>query len=401
MPRLSDSLVDRWVETEFANANTRKVYRTSLKKFAEVLGIADYAAYLKGLSTERALEDIKRFLGAMNGAPPCTISAYLGSVRVFLREQGVEIKDSEFRKLRSRGFAPKRVIPKTRDRAPSVDEIRAILDYSDIKGRALFLFLMSSGCRIGETCQLKVEDLALDADPPEAFIRGESSKGGVGERYVFFSYEARDALRNWLKVKPSLYKRMKGGRSYDSAIVFPFNPALARFFLRRALKKAGLDKKDPVTNIGEIHVHSLCKFFRSNIGLNIDEVHALMGHVEYLDRNYLRLNKETVAQNYKANISRVSVYALDQGRLSALEQKLNESEGVISALLMNGKSKDAEITELKTQLNDMASQVQKNDEVLVQVMKRIEEMMPVAEKQAEAKFQKKYAEMKAKRAMTS
>ena len=49
----------------------------------------------------------------------------------------------------------------------------------------------------------------------------------------------------------------------------------------------------------------------------------------------------------------------------------------------------------------MATQVQKNDDILVQVMKRIEEMMPVAEKQAEAKFQKKYAEMKAKKAMTS
>jgi integrase len=359
MPRLSDSLVVRWVETEFANANTRKVYLTSLKKFSEVMGIVDFSSYLKDLSPEKALEDVKRFLGAMNGAPSCTTSSYLGCVRVFLREQGVEIKDSEFRKLRSRGFAPKRVMPKTRDRAPSADEVRKILDYSDIKGRALFLFLMSSGCRIGETCQLRVEDLKLEADPPEAFIRGESSKGGVGERYVFFSYEARDALQNWLSVKPSLTKRMKDGGSYESGLVFPFNPALARFFLRRALKKAGLDRKDPVTNIGEIHVHSFRKFFRSNVGLNIDEVHTLMGHVEYLDRNYLRLNKEKVAENYKRNISRVSVYSMDQSRLSALEQKLSESEGVVKVLLANGKNKDGEIEDLKAQMNEMNERVEK------------------------------------------
>ena len=103
------------------------------------------------------------------------------------------------------------------------------VNYADIKARALILFLLSSGGRTGEALQLLEEDIDLEADPPRAHIRREYTKAGVGERTVFFSYEARDAIRDWLQVKDSLDKRGRGDSYKGDKRVFPFRSKTAIF----------------------------------------------------------------------------------------------------------------------------------------------------------------------------
>ena len=66
-----------------------------------------------------------------------------------------------------------------------------------------------SGARIGETLQLKKEDFELDAEPPRVHIRAEYTKGGVGARITYFSFEARDAIKDWLAIKDGLKKKME------------------------------------------------------------------------------------------------------------------------------------------------------------------------------------------------
>jgi integrase len=51
----------------------------------------------------------------------------------------------------------------TPDKIPTKAQLRSILNYMDIKGRAIILFLASTGCRIGETLRLKKIDLKLRA----------------------------------------------------------------------------------------------------------------------------------------------------------------------------------------------------------------------------------------------
>ena len=51
--------------------------------------------------------------------------------------------------------------------------------------------------RIGETLKLEKQDFKLDADLPSVDIKAEYTKGGVGGRTVFFSYEARDAIKEF------------------------------------------------------------------------------------------------------------------------------------------------------------------------------------------------------------
>ena len=131
----------------------------------------------------------------------------------------------------------------------------------------------------------------------------------MGERTVYFSYEARDALKNWLAIKDNT--RKSTGDTFKSPLMFPISIQTAITMFYNATNKAGLDQKDRRTKRHLIHVHSLRKFFRSNIGLDTDITHALMGHSGYLDEAYVRLNEAEVAEAYKKNMEKVSVYAVE------------------------------------------------------------------------------------------
>jgi integrase len=111
--------------------------------------------------------------------PPLTWNTYAQSVRLFLRDHNHDIPSREWKRLRKRGFLPKRSRAITRDVAPSRDQLRTILNHLDVRGRALVLFLASSGARINEALQLKISNLKLKEDPPSAFLEGESTKGGA------------------------------------------------------------------------------------------------------------------------------------------------------------------------------------------------------------------------------
>ncbi len=68
----------------------------------------------------------------------------------------------------------------------------------DVRGRALYLTLASSGMRIGETLKVKVADLEMDKEPVRIMVRGEHTKNG-DSRIAFVSTEAKEALAEWLR----------------------------------------------------------------------------------------------------------------------------------------------------------------------------------------------------------
>ncbi|MHA1710207.1 MAG: tyrosine-type recombinase/integrase, partial [Candidatus Baldrarchaeia archaeon] len=206
----------RWLETNFSKKTTRETYFSAMKNFlAAVLDgkkIEDIdkcvEQYLDDLKTGKRdfVSDFKYFLQKIANRPPKTVKAYVSGVKQFFEDHGFKISEEEWKKIRKR-LMPKTSRAVTLDDKPTKEQLRKILNFVDIKAKSLFLFLASSGCRIGEALQLKVSDLDLDADPPRARIRPEYTKGGVGGRVVFMSYEARDAIKDWLRVKKQLKKR--------------------------------------------------------------------------------------------------------------------------------------------------------------------------------------------------
>ncbi len=326
--RFDDPVLGAWLG-EFKRPSTRDTYFSALRKFKKVMGVSSLDEYVKG--GPDASGDLRRFLESLEGKPSKTVSTYAGAVKIFLQDHGVKVSQEDWRKIRRRGFMPKRVKAETRDKKPSIKDVKHILNYADIKCRSMVLFLLSSGARIGETLQLKMEDFNLDADPPEAYIRSEYTKGGVGGRTVYFSYEARDAIKDWLKIKDQTVRR-RGGSTYKDERMFPWKSNMARFMWNMACRKAGLAAKDNNTKRRVYHLHSLRKFFRTKIGLDVDVIHALMGHVQYLDEAYLRLEQEReIAKAYLEAMPNVSVYGVEDQRLlqrteqlEAENQKLKE-----------------------------------------------------------------------------
>jgi integrase len=337
----NDEFLEEWLR-EFKSKSTRKVYRAGIRDYAKKLNIEDLENYVK--DSPEVVEDIRRYLNLLDGKPSKTVSTYVGAVKVFLQDKGVKVPDEAWKKIRRRGYMPKRVRAETRDKKPTKTELKRLLNYTDVKGKALILFLVSSGARIGETLRLKIEDFNFDADPPSVHIIGQITKGGVGERTAYFSYEAKDAIRDWLAIKDSMGKR--DGTNYKDDRVFPFVSSTANDLFNRACDKAGIGTRDKRTGRRVIHLHSLRKFFRTKIGLDLDMTHALMGHSEYLDQSYLRQEQGEVAKAYLEAMPNVSVYEVASNQelktqsenLEDENQKLKDKVASIEQEMQNMKA---------------------------------------------------------------
>jgi len=323
----NDELLDSWLG-EFKSKSTRRVYRAGVRDYAKKLNIDDLQKYVK--DSPNVTEDIRRYLTLLEGKPSKTVSTYVGAVKVFLQDKGVKVPDEAWKKIKRRGFMPKRIRATTRDKKPTKTQLKRILNYVDVKGKALILFLVSSGGRVGETLRLKIEDFDFEADPPRVHIRGEITKGGVGERTAYFSYEARDALKDWLAIKDSMHKR--DGSTYKDDRVFPFVLSTANDLFNRACDKAGIGTRDKRTERRVIHLHSLRKFFRTKIGLDLDMTHALMGHAEYLDQSYLRQEQGEIAEAYLEAMPNVSVYGGQGPEIKSLEEENQQLKDRLSSL---------------------------------------------------------------------
>ncbi len=335
--KIKDQILKDWMQ-EFTNKNTQQGYLAALRKFKKNLDIKSLDEYMQ--HPPNATDAIKQFLITLNGKPSKTKAAYTAAVKSFFVDHNVPFDETQWRKLRRRGFMPKRVMAETRDKKPTKTQLKKILNYLDIKGRAMILFLISSGARIGETLKLLEEDFSLEAEPPKAHIRAEHTKGGVGTRTVYFSYEARDAIRDWLNIKDTLKK--KNGKKYKDNRVFGWSTSTARDMWNRAIRKANLDEKDKVTLRRVYHIHSLRKFFRTQIGLDLDTTHALMGHAEYLDSSYVRQDQGEIAEAYREAMPNVSVYQVENPEIKGLEQENEE----LKDRILRTESKLAQIEKL-------------------------------------------------------
>jgi len=103
-----------------------------------------------------------------------------------------------------------------------------------------------------------------------------------------------------LEIKDRIGEKVKGSHheKYDPELVWSMHLVTARKNFNEAVNRAGLNKRDSRTNRYKLHIHSLRKFFRSRIGLDPDQTHALLGHIGYLDDAYLRIHKKELAEAY-------------------------------------------------------------------------------------------------------
>jgi len=383
---MKNPIQDRHPVTEFLgdydSDQTRRNYRMAILNFFQsVYGKSSYeqldAQALKYL-TERNIDtieqDLKGFVDSIKGFAPKTVKMKTSALRIFLIENDVELSEKfwrKFRKLRRRKIGSStRAL--TLDRTPTTEELKQILTHMPIQGKALYLLLSSSGMRIGEALQLRLEDIDLSRTPMRIEISAEYTKT-KSPRIAFASRETKETIQEWLKVRDRYLKTACDRSSFpkrrEDDRVFPFEKNTAYLQWSIALRKASTEQnnlgaRDRNTNILKLHPHVLRKFFRTKLGgvIPIDVVEALMGHEGYLTEAYRRYSEQDLAEFYLKGEDTLSVFTepQNQARIKALERKLEERENetqelrrVVESQKQNGITKTDDIEKLNKKFEEL------------------------------------------------
>jgi len=401
----------------YKSKNTVTAYRSHLKTFFNHIYKGEVedleAAVERYFNEKRNYEaDIQSLLTAIKDKPPFTVRSILTAVRTFLVENNVELPERFWRRMRRRVKGSRAV---SEEKVPDIPDIRRILLHMPIHGRAVALALLSSGMRIGEALQLKLDDLELDKDPVKVNIRGEYTKTG-NKRITFISQEAKEVILEWLKVRSQYiesaiaktWHRYKEGkqlikeaakqgrkptqreinqlikqlsRQMDNRI-FPFQDNTFYAIWSNALTKANLLKKDEKTNRCTIHPHVLRKFFRGQLGsFSVDLTEALMGHEGYLTEVYRRYPnpEKTLGEFYKKHELTLHVFTktedvtklhkdLEEQREELQKQK-EQLQTIINGLTAENMELKRRISEAEKRLSDMKKLTAEN----TRLKRRIEE----------------------------
>jgi len=273
---------------------------------------------------------------------PKTRNTKLAIVKGLIEDQEIPLPVKFWKNLRHKRKGSRAA---TLDRVPTEQEFQRMLRHGDVKDRALFLFVMSSGIRIDEALKTSPDMIDLEQDPPIIKLPGSITKNG-DPRITFISQEAKEYLQEWMKVRKQWLRRSikKTGHLCTKDIndnrIFPFSYDVARTRWVYLIKKTGLDKRDPTTNRYVLHIHCLRKYFLSQMKLQIPTVipEALAGHEQYLDEAYRRYSQKQLGEYYKKGEPRITVMERSAD-LTDVQEELKE--------------KDREIINMKQEMHEL------------------------------------------------
>jgi len=233
------------------------------------------------------------------GYKPRSIRAYLSGVKGYLRYLGVRINSDDFRQIVK---TPKAMT--NHEKALTKEILIRLLRICHQKLQTSILVVVSSGLRIGELVQLRLDDVDFTSTPTKIRIRAETAKTRQG-RETFISVEATNALKDYLAryfdwkengdnshmhLKP-IFGRTSHGEIYDKRKITGSRWA-SELSLQQSLR-THVDKI-PELNIKNendrslIHWHSFRKYFRTTVGneVNRDFAETLIGHDFYMSTYY-------------------------------------------------------------------------------------------------------------------
>lgn len=316
--------IDRFL-MYYSSKSTRKIYRCVLNKFFSFLECDPNEYFGQDRNYD---DDISNFAYSIKDMAPKTFSSYVVIVKQFFIDNDITLKASTWKKLLRLKTGTRAL---TQDRIPTMEEFKRILAYSDIKMKALLLTLASSGMRIGEATQIKIEDIDFDNEPVKINLKAEYTKT-KDPRITFISNEASDSLKEWLKNHDSYLqgavKRLNlpgKTKNVNDNRAFPFTTGSVNSAFQRLLRLTRLDDIDPQTKRHIIHIHVFRKWFYSNLRLVIPEaiVQTLIGHRGYLTDAYARHDEKQLAEQYTKGMQALTVF---EGKDYSEEIKAMEDE---------------------------------------------------------------------------
>lgn len=351
-----NSALEIWLNT-FTSEWTKRQYRSYVRNFMTFIygtGDTDELAdqYLEEKRDDIAgiMRDIDRYWASTTELVAKTRLNKLTGIKIFLRDNYVELHGSFWRKFVTRGFRPR---PVSKETMISSSQIRSIISHLRAVGTAVIMICIATGARIGEVLKIHLTDLALELEPPRIYLRAETTKNREA-RVVFLTEEAREAVRNWLAVRDHYIenKRDENIRPDDPRL-FPFCHQNVYAFWYDALRLVGLDQKDEKTGRWLVRIHGFRKRFRTLLGtvIPVDIVETMMGHQGYLTVAYRRHSEEDLAAWYEKGSHVLMLHP----ETAELTRTLSQHEETVN-LLRQIETKDAEIRQMALEIDELKSQ---------------------------------------------
>ena len=326
---------------------TIKGYYKVFQSYAKFLGVP-----LDEVHHHLSVSNLLKYAGSRNGMSDNGNRTNLNVLRRYFTQNGIVFDELEYNATN-----PK-VTREQNDKPLELVTLQKMMDLTDPHGRAILSFLVSTGCRAGETCEIRLSDVQGDV----VTVRNEIAKGGHGGK-VYLTAEAREYLDLWLadrddyiRIADARIKGLKktGGKrpQKDDRLFATAYTGMHKIFTRL------YDKVDGEQ--GKYHamctIHSCRKYFRTHAAqtMHPDLVTGLMRQTGYLDSTYVRMTDEEKRAQFHAGETalyitradhRVQTGKLDelkrlnaslQERLQQLErreqtaQKLNQLRAVLS-----------------------------------------------------------------------
>ena len=183
------------------------------------------------------------------------------------------------------------------------------------RDKALILVMYSAGLRIAELASLSISK--MDDDFLSARVTGKGGK----ERYVFFSEEACDAVKNYF---PARLKRIKAEKPTDMAFVNlrgePLSISGIRWIISQYGDRSGLKK--------HVHPHALRHSFATHLlngGCDVRVVQEMLGHSSIsTTQRYTHVDMERLKQAYMKAHPHANTRAVASGDV----QSTSKTEGL-------------------------------------------------------------------------
>jgi integrase/recombinase XerD len=317
-------------EESCKSIHTRKQYRYYLDKFIEFYHIQDYDSLLaiEPAQIQIMIEDY--VMQIKKQVSPNSVQTMLFGVKSFFEANDIEIRWKKIQKL----FPEK--VKVTGASAYSKEQIKLILSLAtDVRSKALVLFLASSGIRIGALTELQLKHLQSYENCKIITVYS----GTRDEYQTFLSPEATKALETYLN------KRKENGEVLsESSPVFrtifnvkyqkamPAQRATLQEIVRRLLIKTGMRSGHENKRYSIQIDHGFRKFFnyvlKNTDGINLNYAEKLMGHSVSipLDNHYLEAIPYKLFNEYKKAIPGLTIDQTEYERETRIKTEQEKSE---------------------------------------------------------------------------
>ena len=331
----------RMLELAGRSPYTIRNYREAFVSYAKFLDVP-----VDQIHKTLSVDNLMKYAVSITGRAKNGRKVILSILHRFMTLNGIVFDELEFN-------AVKVSADEDRDDKPlELGTLQKMLDMGNPHSRAILSFMISTGCRAGETCKILLSDVNGDT----VTIRNEIAKRRKGGQ-VYLNQEAREFLDIWLKDRPRYIEkanimtakllsartgRAKVPRKENDGIqvVRPENDqrlfscaytTLNKMFGR--LYRAVDGEKGKYR--AKITAHACRAYFRTHAvkGMSIDLVEGILRHSGYLNSAYVRMTAEQRRSEFhKGEASLYITRPLHRAESAKLEEIRQENQTEIQNL---------------------------------------------------------------------